>query len=250
MSQLRTNSMSSSLISLHRSCSYGQVTGFFAVDKTNKLLVVSFRGSRTIGNWIANIDFGLTDVSSLCSGCKAHGGFLEAWETVADDLTARITAAQATYVGYTLALTGHSFGAAVATMGGNALRKAGYTASVVNIHFSNLAPTITCILTIALQYSYGQPRVGNEALATYITDQGSTWRVTHTEDLVPKLPPASVGFSHSSPEYWITSGDDVTVTASDIEVIEGVGSRGGNAGTLKPNTEAHNWYLGHIDGCQ
>jgi triacylglycerol lipase len=83
-----------------------------------------------------------------------------------------------------------------------------------------------------------------------MTDQGSLWRVTHTADLVPKLPPAFAGFSHSSPEYWITSDDQATVTTSDIEVIEGVGSKAGNAGTSKADTEAHNWYLGHIDACQ
>ncbi|KAJ5146541.1 Lipase class 3 [Penicillium bovifimosum] len=208
------------LYEFDKSCSYGNVAGFLAVDRTNQLLVVSFRGSRTLSTWLANINFDLTDASSLCPGCEAHDGFLQSWETVADDLTAKIAAAQATYSGYTLVLTGHSFGAAVAALGGTALRNAGY------------APNV---------YSYGQPRVGNKALATYITNQGSIWRVTHTEDLVPKLPPAAVGFSHSSPEYWITSGDDVPVTASDIEVIEGVGSRDGNAGTLSPNVDAHSW---------
>lgn len=92
--------------------------------------------------------------------------------------------------------------------------------------------------------------MGNKALAQYITDQGSLWRVTHTDDLVPKVPPATVGFSHASPEYWITSGDNTTVTSSDIDVIVGVGSKSGNAGTLNPDTAAHNWYLGHIDACK
>jgi triacylglycerol lipase len=73
--------------------------------------------------------------------------------------------------------------------------------------------------------------------------------VTHTDDIVPKLPPSSFGFSHPSPEYWITSGNVATVTSSDIEVIEGVGSKSGNAGTLSPDVEAHNWYLGNIDAC-
>ncbi|OQE27111.1 hypothetical protein PENFLA_c006G04891 [Penicillium flavigenum] len=218
-----------SLYEFDKTCSYGNVAGFLAVDKTNKLLVVSFRGSRSLSTWIANINFGLTDASSICSDCEAHSGFLESWETVADDLTAKIKAAQTTYPGYTLVLTGHSFGAALATLGGSVLRNAGYEPNV---------------------YSYGQPRVGNEALAKYITEQGSLWRVTHQDDLVPKLPPASVGFSHASPEYWITSDDDTTVTSSDIDVIEGVGSKSGNAGTLNPDVGAHSWYLGPITACQ
>ncbi|KAJ5318141.1 hypothetical protein N7508_002649 [Penicillium antarcticum] len=211
------------------STEFGDVAGFLAADQTNNLLVLSFRGSRTLSTWIANLDFGLTDASSLCSDCEVHSGFWKSWETVADDLTVKIKAALSTYSGYTLVLTGHSFGAAVATLGGTVLRNAGYELEL---------------------YTYGQPRLGNEALATYITNQGTVYRVTHTDDVVPKLPPASFGFSHSSPEYWITSGNNVAVTSSDVTVIEGVGSKAGNAGTANPDVEAHNWYLIYIDQCQ
>ena len=74
--------------------------------------------------------------------------------------------------------------------------------------------------------------------------------MTHLNDIVPRLPPTSFGFSHSSPEYWITSGDDVTVTTSDIEVIEGIDSTAGNAGELIESVAAHEWYIIDIDGCQ
>ncbi|KAJ5177282.1 Lipase [Penicillium canariense] len=213
---------------LFSSTDFGDVAGFFAVDPTNKLLVLSFRGSRTISTWIANLDFGATDASSLCDGCKAHSGFLKSWESVSDELTSQIASAKSTYPSYTLVLTGHSFGAAVAALGATALRNAGYDLDL---------------------YTYGQPRVGSTALAEYMTNQG-VWRVTHTMDLVPRLPPASWGFSHASPEYWITSGNDVTVTTGDITEIVGVGSTAGNAGASGTSVEAHNWYIVHIDGCQ
>ena len=92
--------------------------------------------------------------------------------------------------------------------------------------------------------------MGNKALAEYITSQGSLYRATHTNDIVPKVPPISLGFSHPSPEYWITSGDDVTVTASDIKVIEGIDSRSGNAGAFGESTSAHSWYIIDISACQ
>jgi triacylglycerol lipase len=215
-----------------------------AVDETNELIVISFRGSRTISNWISNLDFALTDASDLCDGCEAHSGFLRSWETVSDDITSQIDSALQTYSGYTLVMTGHSLGAALAALGGTALRNAGYTLDLVSRFPTHDTYSDT------LQYTYGQPRVGNEALAIYMTDQGSLYRATHTDDIVPKLPPASWGFSHASPEYWITSGNDVPVTTSDIDVIEGVGSTAGNAGTTDPSVEAHNWYIVNIDGCQ
>lgn len=91
--------------------------------------------------------------------------------------------------------------------------------------------------------------MGNLALANYITNVDTQWRVTHTDDAVPKLPAMAAGFSHSSPEYWITSGDNVTVTPSDVQIITGIDSTAGNAGTTTSSTSAHNWYFLYIDGC-
>ncbi|CAI7615285.1 unnamed protein product [Penicillium manginii] len=223
------SSGATSLYEFEESTEWGDVAGFLSADDTNKLLVLSFRGSRSLSTWIANIDYGLTDVSSLCDGCEAHGGFWKSWNAVADDLTAQIDSAKQTYSGYTLVLTGHSFGGAVAALGGTALRNAGYDLEI---------------------YNFGQPRVGNKALATYMTNQGSLWRVTHTNDIVPRLPPTSFGFSHASPEYWITSGNDVTVTTSDVVEVSGIDSTAGNAGEATPEVEPHNWYIVNIDGCQ
>ncbi|RHZ54512.1 lipase family protein [Aspergillus thermomutatus] len=217
------------LSEFYDSSSFGDVAGFLVADTTNKLLVVSFRGSRTIDTWIANLDFGLDSISDVCSGCAAHGGFWKSWEVVANALTTEVNSALAAYPGYTLVFTGHSFGAALATLGAATLRKAGIAVEL---------------------YGYGSPRVGNKALATFITAQGSNYRVTHTNDIVPRLPPRVFGFSHISPEYWITSGDDATVTTSDITVVQGIDSSGGNAGEDSTSVEAHNWYIGHIDGCQ
>jgi triacylglycerol lipase len=84
----------------------------------------------------------------------------------------------------------------------------------------------------------------------YITDQGSNYRVTHTNDIVPRLPPMAFGFSHTSPEYWITSDNNVTPSTSDIQVIEGVGSREGNAGEGIQLSESHSWYIIEISACQ
>lgn len=227
------------------------MAGFFAVDHSNQLLVLSFRGSHTLSNWIANLDFAQTDASSLCSGCEAHAGFFKSWGTVANTLTAKIASAVATYPSYKLVLTGHSLGGALAAIGGTALRNAGYTLDLVSSSGWKrpVQKVLAMILMYNFQYTFGQPRVGNTALADYMTNQGSLYRVTHTNDIVPKLPPASWGYTHASPEYWITSGDDVTVTTSDITEITGVGSTAGNAGSSGDSVSAHGWYIENIDGC-
>ncbi|PWY72723.1 triacylglycerol lipase A [Aspergillus eucalypticola CBS 122712] len=190
---------------------FGGTAGFLAADNTNKRLVVAFRGSSTIENWVADLDFILEDNDDLCTGCKVHTGFWKAWESAADDLTSNIKSAMSTYSGYTLYFTGHSLGGALATLGATVLRNDGYSVEL---------------------YTYGCPRIGNYALAEHITSQGSgaNFRVTHLNDIVPRLPPMDFGFSQPSPEYWITSGTGASVTASDIEVIEGINSTAGNAG--------------------
>ncbi|KAI2790440.1 Lipase [Penicillium oxalicum] len=207
---------------------YGDAAGFLAADTTQQQIILSFRGSRTTSNWIANLDTELTS-STLCSGCEVHQGFWLDYQTVAATLKAQIDAALNTYPGYSLVVTGHSLGGALAMLAGLDLNSQGY------------APTI---------YTYGQPRVGNLALAQYITNVGNQWRVTHADDAVPKLPPRLFGFSHASPEYWITSGDNVAVTTGDVTVVTGVNSLGGNDGTLTASVSAHNWYLVDIDACK
>ncbi|RMJ23986.1 Extracellular lipase [Aspergillus sp. HF37] len=202
---------------------YGDVAGYVAADSTNKLLVVAFRGTTSADTWIANLNFAADDIDSVCSGCEAHGGFWQAWGSVADTLTAEIESAAKEYPDYTLVFTGHSFGGAMATLGATVLRNAGHTIEL---------------------YTYGSPRVGNTALAEYITAQGSLFRVTHTDDIVPNLPPTTFGFSHPSPEYWITSDNGETVTTSDIQVVKGIDSTEGNAGTVWiDGTAAHGWYI-------
>ncbi|PYH48555.1 lipase family protein [Aspergillus saccharolyticus JOP 1030-1] len=209
---------------------FGDTAGFVAVDSTNKAIVVSFRGSSDLSNWIANIDFDLVDASSICTGCEIHSGWWKAWETVASAITSKVEAAVTTYSDYDLVFTGHSLGAALAAIGATILRNDGYTVDL---------------------YNFGQPRIGNLALADYITaqDKGDNYRVTHTDDVVPKLPPKLLGYHHFSPEYWITSDSGVTVTTTDITEVTGVDSTSGNDGTLLDSVSAHKFYFEYISAC-
>lgn len=83
-------------------------------------------------------------------------------------------------------------------------------------------------------------------MSVFITNQGNNYRVTHTSDAVPKLPPEGMIFGnyyHISPEYWISDG--VGMKIENIKVIQGYTSNDGNAGTsqLKFNIVAHVQYF-------
>nr|QNL09438.1 lipase TDL2 [Thermomyces dupontii] len=208
----------------------GDVTGLLALDNTNKLIVLAFRGSRSIENWIGNLIVGLRDIDDICSGCEGHTGFVASWKSVANTLRGQVENAVKEHPDYRVVFTGHSLGGALATIAGAALRGNGYNIDV---------------------FSYGAPRVGNRAFAEFLTAQtgGTLYRITHTNDIVPRLPPRDWGYSHSSPEYWITSGNDAPVTANDIVKVEGIDSTDGNNQPNIPDIPSHLWYFGAIAEC-
>ncbi|KAF2758349.1 putative extracellular lipase [Pseudovirgaria hyperparasitica] len=202
------------------------VTGYVATDTTNSLVVVSFRGSQSVRNWISNLNFLLVP-TDLCATCFAHDGFWTSWAEARSGVLAAIMTAANSHPGFQLVVTGHSLGGAIATLAAAELRKKGYTAQL---------------------YTYGAPRIGNKGISNFITTQGGNFRVTHKNDPVPKLPPR-LGYVHIAPEYYITSANNVTVTPSDIQVFQTGDSSSGNAGDGGLDTDAHGWYFNRISAC-
>jgi predicted lipase len=86
-------------------------------------------------------------------------------------------------------ITGHSLGAALATMAA--------------IDIKNKIKIAASKITF---YTFGSPRVGNQAMANYIFHlypNGAYQRVTHYNDIVPHVPPREVfGNIHSGNEVW------------------------------------------------
>ncbi|KAH8694051.1 mono and diacylglycerol lipase precursor [Talaromyces proteolyticus] len=207
-------------------------SGFVALDKANRAIILSFRGSYSVRNWISDIDFPFVD-PDLCDGCLAEFGFWSSWELVRDPVSAVINETLSIYPGYELVVVGHSLGAAVATLAAADLRSRGHISTAL--------------------YAFAAPRVANPALAKHITTQGNNYRFTHTNDPVPKLPLLGMGYVHVSPEYYITSPNNATVSTEDIKVLEGEVNFEGNTGTgipLLDDFPAHHWYFEETDGCK
>lgn len=101
----------------------------------------------------------LKDVPEYCDGCQVHSGFHEAFLEGFPTVLAAFTALKAENPDYKAAVTGHSLGGAIATITATELRRLG---NKVNL------------------YTYGSPRVGNGAMAAFITGAGNNFRVTHT----------------------------------------------------------------------
>ena len=149
-------------------------------------IVLSFRGTETLENWIENLKLAKTDRQMSCAGCKVHSGFVDSWLSIAGPVLQQIRRLQQTYPGAKLYTTGHSLGAALAIVAAYVLE---YDDG----------------LDIEGVYTFGQPRVGNYEFAQYYNKHSSThvtWRVTHHRDIVVHLPPKLFGFRHVANEVF------------------------------------------------
>lgn len=165
--------------------------GYIGYHSSQKTIYVAFRGSESIKNWIDNLDVILTTYP-LCSGCEVHKGFYSAEQASISGIISTVRNLKNTFPTYSVIVTGHSLGAALATLTAMDLMQAG----ISNVRL----------------FHYGSPRVGNTAFATYasskMTDRS---RVTHRKDMVVHSP-MHERFTHISNEYY-QPGDAVQLNS-------------------------------------
>lgn len=169
-----------------------------------------------------------------CPNCTVHSGFLASWRHTRPSLLPHLHRLRATHPSYTLQLVGHSLGGAVAALAALDLEARG--------------------LRVGSVTTFGEPRVGNSALADYIdaifaSDQarghdnlaGRYRRVTHIGDTVPLLPPRAGGdrWSYASHASEIFIGRQSLPAAREkMRVCEGrddpacIAGEGSGAGIL------------------
>lgn len=132
-------------------------------------MVIAYQGSKQIIDWFANFYFFQADGSYSVQG-KVHQGFANVlnseWTQIMEAIQSFHRPGQAIW------LSGHSLGAALATITAARLLEAGY----------DIAPLFT----------HASPRVGDELFAQnfYEQTQGKHYRFVNGVDIVPHLPPA------------------------------------------------------------
>ena len=143
-------------------------------------IIVCFRGSSNIPNWLANLDFHFTSYSS-CHGCEVHAGFFKTWEYVKAVVMSHIQHLRSLHRDAPIFMTGHSLGGALATLG------------AVDVHHTYGLKEL---------YTFGEPRVGNPAFSAWYKNVIISHRVIHYADIVPHVPLSKQGFLHEGKEVW------------------------------------------------
>eukprot|EP00996_Jenningsia_fusiforme_P001673 NODE_2542_length_1173_cov_31.141459_g2323_i0.p1 GENE.NODE_2542_length_1173_cov_31.141459_g2323_i0~~NODE_2542_length_1173_cov_31.141459_g2323_i0.p1 ORF type:complete len:303 (-),score=48.22 NODE_2542_length_1173_cov_31.141459_g2323_i0:263-1120(-) len=171
----------------HVALLYGQLDTFGFVGRTaGNEVVVAFRGTTDLKNWIENLRTTKARVpfQGAPKDVEAHDGFLSGYLSMKQVLFQELQALCPQH-NCTMRVTGHSMGAAVATLA--------LTDIVSDLKWRTKPSLIT----------FGSPRVGNAAFFAWWKGMGlSSVRMTHNDDPVPHVPPESFGFQHVFTEVW------------------------------------------------
>lgn len=156
--------------------------GYVGYQASQNLIVVVYRGTESIENWIDDARFLLTTYP-YCAGCEVHTGFYKAHQSVWSGVLAEVKRLRSKYTTYNLLVTGHSLGGAVAT-----LAAMEFTVQGIPVKYA---------------YTFGSPRVGNPSFGDYVGAKlPDMRRVTHYKDTVPHVPYESMGYRHVINEHY------------------------------------------------
>lgn len=159
------------------------VQGIIGYTASMKAIQVVFRGSSSIANWFANLD-AISMRYPPCTNCYVHKGFYDAEQSVIANIITQVSALRSKYPTYQVIVTGHSLGAALATLAAVDIKNAGIPVRLFN---------------------YGSPRVGDNTFSAWV----SSWltdhsRVTHRKDAVVHQPVSGniQHWTHIDGEYF------------------------------------------------
>ncbi|KAJ7122136.1 Alpha/Beta hydrolase protein, partial [Mycena epipterygia] len=174
--------------------------GFVARDDTKKEIVVAWRGSSAVQDFLITDAFLLLKTYqspgvTVPSGTKVHSGFIRSYNSVAPQVIAVVKDQLAQFPDYTIVSTGHSLGGSLASLAGVSLK-------------SNFPDTPMRL------YTYGQPRTGNQGYADMVNTLfgDNSFRYVRTTDGVPTAFPQLLSFRHHGVGYWQTSDPAVADT--------------------------------------
>lgn len=192
-------------------------SGFVVQSEDGRVVILAYRGTEPfdVASWLTDADLHNGPVSLLVGGteCAVHPGFYRNVRAIRSPLVEALDRARrglsvidGSEVGapmQVLHLTGHSLGAAMATL-----------QAVLLLNDPDYAELAAVLRSV---HGFGQPMVGAPSLAGALTDTGQASRFltfTYRRDVVPGLPPIGLGtYAHVGAQFEVA--DDGGIRRSD-----------------------------------
>eukprot|EP01094_Clydonella_sp_ATCC50884_P025218 TRINITY_DN6551_c0_g1_i1.p1 TRINITY_DN6551_c0_g1~~TRINITY_DN6551_c0_g1_i1.p1 ORF type:complete len:289 (+),score=46.04 TRINITY_DN6551_c0_g1_i1:91-957(+) len=202
--------------------------GFVGYSPVWKQIIVSFRGSHNLQNFIIDLELSRTTPYKNYTGVQVHDGFSKAWKNLKPKVMPAVEALINMYPFAPVVVTGHSLGGALATL------------AAIDI--------ITTYPSQVYVWHYGCPRVGNQAFSQlFSTIIDVHYRHTNNRDIVPHLPPEILGFYHCPTEVWERGS-----TPYDFKVCDsfnGEDNTCSNSLYVDMSISDHLHYFGYHESC-
>lgn len=99
-----------------------QAPGYIGYSASRNAIILSFRGSSNIQNWIENLNFEKVPYIH-CLRCEIHSGFYADYLGVASQVSNKVQAILSKHPTATLIATGHSLGGALAEVAALELKR-------------------------------------------------------------------------------------------------------------------------------
>ena len=172
--------------------SKGDTEGY--VTANENIIVVAFRGTEPSHLQDLLADARVDKVQGPLG--EVHRGFLHAFELVKDDMFNAIQRLRDKTHPQSLWCTGHSLGAALAVVAVAQLLVDGQTVNGL--------------------YTFGQPRVGNDAFAAEFHRRfpGRHFRFVNNNDTVTRVPPRDFGYDHTGELRYIDTAGHIQTDIS------------------------------------
>ncbi|MFT3922794.1 MAG: lipase family protein [Myxococcales bacterium] len=167
-------------------------SAYYVRSRDGKIGVLAFRGTvpEDVMNWLTDAN---TSLRNFSFG-KVHAGFFAnlqpLWGELMEELDNSLTRQGDRAPIENLYITGHSLGAAMAVIA---------AARLCSNDYETFQPMLRGV------YTFGQPAAGDSAFGAHCESRFKLYRHVYRADVVPHLPPQSVGpYSHFGYEFLAT----------------------------------------------
>lgn len=202
------------------------VNGMIGHRIDDQTIYIVFRGSHSLKDWIDDLRIKKINTDT-CDECQVHKGFYVAEQSVINDVINEVIKLQTKFPLYRIVVTGHSLGAALATLTAVDLLEKGIPAELID---------------------FGSPRLFNPAGAEYVSTLiVKRTRVSHYKDIVPHVPPKLMDYLHISGEWYESQPSQSAINIIKCDGFED--DRCSSQWVQGLNGDDHMWYLGTYVGC-